>query len=53
MMRSKSLYMKRLSIVISDPAFAVLKEYQERHKIGTRDEAMDKLLLEFAKRRKA
>ena len=50
-MRSISLHMKRLSIIVTDPAFAVLKEYQERHKIGTRDEAMDKLLLEFAKRR--
>ena len=50
-MRSKTMHMKRLSIVISDSAFLVLKEYQERHKIGTRDEAMDKLLLEFAKRR--
>lgn len=44
--------MKRLGVVISDDAFAVLKDYQERHKIGTRDEAADKLLREFAKRSK-
>ncbi len=39
--------MKRLSIVISDEAFQVLKEYQEKKKISTRDEAMATLLLEF------
>jgi hypothetical protein len=39
--------MKRLSIVISDEAFQVLKEYQEKKKISTRDEAMVTLLLEF------
>jgi hypothetical protein len=44
--------MKRLGIIVSDEAFAVLKDYQEKHKIGTRDEAGDKLLLEFAKRSK-
>ncbi len=41
----------RVNVVISDDARDVLSDYQERHKIGTRDEAMDKLLLEFAKRR--
>jgi len=44
--------MKRLGVVLSDDAFAILKEYQERHKIGTRDEAVDRLLREFAKRSK-
>ena len=45
--------MKRLSIVISDEAFLVLKQYQEEKKITTRDEAMATLLLEFQRLRKA
>lgn len=36
--------MKRISVVVSDAAWAVLKDYQERAKIGTRDEALEKLL---------
>jgi hypothetical protein len=37
-------FMKRISVVISNEAWQVLKEYQERTKIGTRDEALEKLL---------
>ncbi len=45
--------MKRLSIVIPDDAFLVLKEYQEKMKISTRDEAMATLLMEFKKLKEA
>ena len=45
--------MKRLSIVISDEAFFVLRDYQIEKRITTRDEAMITLLLEFQKRRES
>ena len=38
--------MKRLSIVISDEDFQILKNYQETKKISTRDEAVDTFLKE-------
>lgn len=40
--------MKRLSVVISDEAFQVLKGFQEGRKISTRDDATTTLLLEYA-----
>lgn len=42
--------MKRVGVILTDDAFAVLKDYQEKHKIGTRDEAMSRILVEFAKK---
>ncbi len=36
---------KRLSVVVSEEAWTVLKEYQEKNKIGTRDEAVETFLL--------
>jgi len=39
---------KRLSVVVSEDAWLVLKEYQEKKKIGTRDEALEKFLLEHS-----
>lgn len=39
--------------MLEDDAFQVLKEYQEKHKMTTRDEATTAILREFAKRRKA
>ena len=45
--------MKRLSILVSIEAFNVLKDFQEKNNIRTRDEAMDRILREFGKEQKA
>ncbi|MDD3906425.1 MAG: hypothetical protein PHS46_07905 [Candidatus Omnitrophica bacterium] len=44
--------MKRLSVMLEDDAFQILKDYQEKHKIGTRDEAATAIIREFAKKRR-
>lgn len=44
--------MKRLSILIDMDAFNVLKAYQEKHNIRTRDETMSRILTEFGKVKK-
>lgn len=38
--------------MLEDDAFQVLKEYQEKHEINTRDEATTAILREFAKKRR-
>jgi hypothetical protein len=39
-------------VIVSDHAHDVVTTYQKAHKIGTRDETIDKILLEFGKRSK-
>jgi hypothetical protein len=44
--------MRKISLSISDTAWAIIRDYQEEHKIKTRDEALDTLLLHFEGMRK-
>ena len=44
--------MRKISLSVSDESWGVLRDYQEKNGIRTRDEALDKLLMEFAKRSK-
>lgn len=44
--------MRKISLTISDESWAIVRDYQEEHKIKTRDEAMDTLLVHFAGLRK-
>ena len=37
--------MKRLNVIVSDAAHKAVRDYQETHGIGTRDEAVDKMIL--------
>jgi hypothetical protein len=39
--------MRKISLSISDASWAIIRDYQEEHKIKTRDEALDTLLLHF------
>ena len=36
-----------INVMISDKSFKIVRDYQEEHKIKTRDEALDTLLLHF------
>jgi hypothetical protein len=40
--------MRKLSVSVSDVSWQIVRDYQEEHKIKTRDEALDTLLLHFA-----
>lgn len=41
--------MKRINVMVSDPAKDVLVKYQRKHKLSTLDEAEDQLLLAVEK----
>lgn len=40
--------MRKISLSISDESWTILRNYQEKSGIKTRDEALDTLLIEFA-----